>query len=105
MHDKWWQLLKGESPVTVGGEVRSVLIQKCLPVLQGVRNKSDALAFASDKLPIRLSLEVIYYAILQFINGESERAHATLLGLSSDNHWGPRVQGVLERLSKFHLGQ
>lgn len=102
VHDKWWQLLKGESPVTVGEEVQSVLVEKCLPVLQGIQNKSDALAFASGKLAIRLPLEAIYFAILQFINGKSERARATLLDLSSDDHWGPRVQGVLDRLSKFH---
>lgn len=103
VHDKWWQLQKGESPVTVGEEVRSVLIQKCLPVLQEVQSKSDALAFATDKLLIRLPLEVIYFAILQFISGNSEQTHATLLDLSSDNHWGPRVEGILERLSEFHL--
>lgn len=102
-HDKWWSVRKEESPEAVGEEVEHVLYQKCLPVLQRIRNESDALAFTRDNLLIRLPLETLYFAILQFINGENEIARATLLDLSSDNHWGPRVHKVMERLSEFDV--
>jgi hypothetical protein len=96
--DRWWRVALGSDAAKVGGEMHHALFQTCLPILEQLRNKSDALVFARDNVPIRLPLEALYFAILRFLNGEEEQGKVTLLELSSDAHWGSRAAGILERL-------
>jgi hypothetical protein len=96
--DKWWSVALGPSAAEVGEEVHDALFHTCLPVLEQLRNTSDALVFTRQNVPIRLPLERLYFAILLFLNGEEQQGEVMLRELTSDAHWGARAAGVVERL-------
>ena len=96
--DKWWKVPTAGCSLEMAEEIRDALFEKGLPPLLELRNGSDALALVRKGVPVRLPLEVIYLSILQFQNGEVNAAKSALENLSSDEHWGSRARGILERL-------
>jgi len=99
--DVWWTI--GARDVEgVGLELRFILLEKCIPFMDTLDSLSAAVRAAEDPVLRRFPAELLSYAILMHLFGETAQAAQILNALLDDpkaDAWHPRVSGILERLA------
>ncbi len=95
--DRWWTLESESDLSAVGEEVKGLLEEKCLPVLDSIVDLSSIMGLA-QRVQSDLPLDRLYMAILRYLMGEVEPALREFSQLGSNPHWGERANQIEARL-------
>ena len=95
--DRWWALGSEDGMHDVGEEVRRLIEEKCVPVLDSFTSLESILEQAK-RLRLTLPLDRIYLSILLHLTGDETLARQTIDTLTDDPYWGARARQATDRL-------
>lgn len=102
--DVWWTLIENDGSEGPAAEVRSALLEKCLPILDRLNSIGAIYRFVQEEAPpkhphpgTRVDLAILYH-----LHGDADRAESELDALELNSRlgeeWRTRIRDVRDRL-------
>ena len=101
--DVWWDLIDNDIPSETLVEVKSALVDHCLPLLDRLQTSDAVFHFIQKEAPLRYPYPYlkINWAIICYLHGEVGKAESQLIELYSDpklsDAWKIRIDEVRSR--------
>jgi hypothetical protein len=108
--DIWWTIAENNGSDEVAAEVKSAVLERCLPILDRLDSADAVFRFVQDEAPPRHAnapFTRIILAIVHHLHGDIRKATSLLEELESHSslgvEWRNRIRDVRTRLGQVHI--